>query len=149
MKNSNFITDWLCTESTSVNCIEDLNIMLLVILIFFSVLYIIVGFALFFGGRRDLREGESIEDRKEGLVMMLTSPVWIVVCVILLLSASYFWVVDIFKDVKKLHVDIVEEKEAEKIRTLEKAMLELESMKREEHDDWIRKFNSIETKESR
>lgn len=138
-----------CKDSGSFylwECVENVNVTLLVIGFLVSILWIFGTVALFYEGRKDLKDGD-IESRKTGLQVMLISPVWPVVALFFFVGYLYNGVANLFRDIRDLKVDIREEKEAEKTRILEQAMVELEEMKREEHEDWMRKFNSIGVRE--
>lgn len=116
-------------------CVDNVTVTLYVIYFLLFVVYIIGFLIALFAGREYLGSG-SIEQRKEGVVTLLVSPIWPIALLIDFLSG-------IVKDIIRLHKDISTEKEAERTRILEQAMVELEEMKREEHEDWMRKFNSI------
>lgn len=127
-------------------CEENITVTVIVISVVVGIFWIIGTIALFSSGRKDLTS-KDIEVRKSGLWDMVLSPVWPIVALVSLISELYQSVVNLFRDVRNLQADIREEKEAEKVRILEQAMVELEEMKREEHEDWMRKFNSIGVKE--
>lgn len=127
-------------------CVENVNVTLLVIVFLSSIIWIFGTVALFYEGRKDIKDGDIVT-RKTGLQVMLISPVWPVVVLIYFVQYLCAGVVNLFRDIRDLKVDIREEKEAEKTRILEQAMVELEEMKQEEHEDWMRKFNSIGAKE--
>lgn len=120
-------------------CVDNVTVTLYALYFLLFVAYIIGFLATLFVGRKDLGS-DSIEQRKGGIIAMLVSPVWPIALVVVLL-------VDIVKDVVRLREDISTEKEAERVRILEQAMVELEEMKKEDHEDWMRKFNSIGVKE--
>lgn len=129
-------------------CEENITVTVIVISVVVGIFWIIGTIALFSSGRKDLKS-KVIEVRKSGLKDMVLSPVWPIALIVYLISDMYQSVVNLFRDIRNLQLDIREEKEVEKTRILEQAMVELEEMKREEHEDWMRKFNSIGAKESR
>lgn len=118
----------------------------IIVSVIVGIFWIIGTISLFSSGRKDLTS-KDIEVRKSGLKEMILSPVWPIAIIVFLISDLYQSVVNLFRDIRNLQSDIREEKEAEKTRILERAMVELEEMKREEHEDWMRKFNSIGVKE--
>lgn len=141
------ITEFCSKDSRWVwNCEENVTLIVIIISVIVAIFWIIGTIALFSSGRKDLTS-KDIEERKSGLVDMVLSPVWPIAVIVYLISDLYQSVVNLFRDIRNLQLDIREEKEAEKTRILERAMVELEEMKREEHEDWMRKFNSIGTKE--
>lgn len=121
-------------------CVDNVTVTLYVIYFLLFLGYIIGFLITLFVGRKDLGNG-STKKRKDGIVAMLVSPVWPIALAVVLL-------VDVIKDIVRLREDIATEKESERARILEQAMVELEEMKKEDHEDWMRKFNSIGTKEN-